>query len=81
MPGPMFQMSVMGRCRQMLSRKERASSSPTPSDACLAEMSSATFARNKLGPMPTVAGMPVSASTAERSVSANSRAVRSYSSR
>ena len=35
----------------------------------------------KLGPMPTVAGMPVSARTAERRVSANSRAVRSYSSR
>ena len=74
MPGPMFQMSVMGRWCQMVRLNSASSSHPMPSCACLALTSRATFARNRLGPMPAVAGMPVCSRTAPMSVTAKLRA-------
>ena len=44
-------------------------------------MSSATFARNRFGPMPAVAQTPVSASTASMSMTANSLGPIRYSAR
>ena len=71
MPGPTFQMSVMGRWVWMVRSNSAWSRKPMWSSACFAAMSSATFARNRFGPMPAVAHTPVSASTAFMSMTAN----------
>ena len=51
------------------------------SSTCFAVISSATFAKNRFGPMPAVAHTPVSASTASMSMTANSLALTWYSDR
>ena len=55
MPGPMPQMSVIGRWNQISRLNDSSSSCPMPSLACFAQMSSATFAWSMFGPMPAVA--------------------------
>ena len=81
MPGPMFQMSVMGRWVWMVRSNSARSRKPMQSSACFAVMSSATFAKNRFGPMPAVARTPVSASTASMSMTANSFAFTWYNDR
>ena len=78
-PGPMFQISVMGRWVWIVRSNSAWSRKPMQSSACFAVISSATFAKNRFGPTPAVARTPVSASTASMSMTANSRALVRYS--